>query len=77
MVLDSYSILFMPVVAAPVLGDGDWSAATAYSFPPGASIPVRDAAHARTRATRRAGDAAGPRGRRAGANTRVHTPGMP
>ncbi len=41
MVLDSYSILFVVSITAPALGDGDWSSATSYSFPAGASIAVR------------------------------------
>ena len=70
-VLDSYSILFVPSLAAPVLGDGDWSAATVLPFPSGASIPVRHAAHARTLAARRAGASVATRRDRAGVNTRV------
>jgi hypothetical protein len=52
-VLDSYSLLFVPSVTAPALGDGDWSSATSYSFPTGASIAVRARAAGRTRTSGR------------------------
>jgi hypothetical protein len=39
--LDGYKVLFGPAATAPVVGDGDWSQATAVPFPTGTTVPVR------------------------------------
>ena len=46
--LDGYKVLFGPTATAPVVGDGDWSQATAVPFPTGTTIPVRHASPAGT-----------------------------
>ena len=39
--LDAYAVLVVKYAPPPLLGDGDWSAATSVSFPAGATLAVR------------------------------------